>query len=293
MLLAGVALLALAGLAACDAEPERDFHGYLYFGAGNYLGELSLASGDTAPAASLGDRRIEQISPLRDGNFLLSITEAEPGRAQHRIVRFHPVRRNPITLLVGSGGQYFASSDRIVYDDGTALVSVPRARIQSAPTVIHEHAWRAAAAQVRMADDGLLFQPANGTIRYLPADGDVPEPLAALSRMCRLDDAVWIGTRSRLLCRAPGAADRPAPYRLVSLDGATEQSVPLPEDRDLRAVTYLADQDVLILNESSTGWFSGRETYSVWAYDLDTGQLHAIARNQYLGNSAVYRRRNR
>jgi hypothetical protein len=49
------ASLPFTQLAGCEQAAHQELHGYLYFGSGQYLGQLDLRDGSTSVEANLGD----------------------------------------------------------------------------------------------------------------------------------------------------------------------------------------------------------------------------------------------
>ena len=286
----GFACLMVLALAGCETPNDKPFHGYLFFPSGKYLGQLSLASGEAMPVANFGEQRVEHVSVLDNQELLLSVFKPGGGRGRYRVLRFDPIRSSSSTLLVGRQAHYLSSSEVIVYDSGTALQAVQRRNVRRAPTLLQSDSWQRPAELVSLGEAGLLFQPSGELIRHFDPETGEYRALGRLSSACRLGDAVWLAANARLACRAPEDQGDSAPYRLVSLDGDIDGSLSLPAGRRFRAVAYVPDQRILILNETRVRWFSKSERYPVWAYDVATGGLRAIAENQYLGATAVYRR---
>lgn len=287
---AGFACLLVLGLLGCEAPPDEPFRGYLFFPSGKYLGQLSLASGEATPVANFGEQRVEHVSALDNQELLLSVFKPGGGRGRYRVLRFHPIRLSSSTLLVGRQAHYLAPSGVIVYDSGTALQAVQRRNVRRSPTLLQADSWQHPAELVSLGEAGLLFQSAGELIQHFDPDTGEYRALGGLSAACRLGDAVWLADHTRLACRSPEDQEDSAPYRLASLNGDIDGSLSLPAGRRFRAVTYIPDQRILILNETRVRWFSKSERYPVWAYDVATGRLRAVADNQYLGATAVYRR---
>ncbi len=78
-------------------------------------------------------------------------------------------------------------------------------------------------------------------------------------------------------------------YVFVSLDGTIEKTLPLDRDKDFRALSFLPDQRVVIFTERSNNWGGGLPRHHVWAYAMDTARMNRLAKDQYLGDSVVYR----
>lgn len=101
--------------------------------------------------------------------------------------------------------------------------------------------------------------------------------------MCGLRGAVWISILDKLACKSEDQT-----YVLTTLDGTDSAVLALPEKNNLLALTYVADQNILVFVERRSSLFGGRDKWDVWAHDFASGINHLLAKNQYLGLRAVY-----
>jgi hypothetical protein len=279
-------------LTACAERPQAPLTGYLYFGSGKYLGRLDLSTGNSTPVTVFGDLDIEQLSLLDGNELLLSVVTSRLGRRQSRVLRFDPASSRLSVFLMGSAAQYLPAADTVLYDDGVRLVAVPRRRLRSDGAVLRADSAGNSTLAIAVADDDVLFlrdQDSNSIQRF-DLDSGTTRTLTRLSELCVLDGALWVESRDQLLCRALPSATAAPRYRWVSLNGELAAELPLPAGRRFRALAYLPDRQLLILNETKPGWFAARPRYPVWAYNERDGTLQRIAGNQYLGTSVVYTR---
>lgn len=276
-------------LAACTERPREPVAGYLYFGAGSNLGRLDLSTGGSTRVAGFGDLDIQQLS-MGNNELLLSVASAGLGHRQPRVLRFHLSSGRWRVLVMGSAAQYLPDSDSLLYDDGLRLVAVPRRKVRSEGQVLPVTSARSSALAIALADHSVLF-PGDGpgdSIQRFDLDRATTETLERLSEQCTLDGALWAASRRQLLCRPPRVDTIAGGYRWVFLDGQLGGELPLPPGREFRALAYIPEGEVIILNETKRVWFEARPRHPVWALRERDGMLQRIARNQYLGNSVVY-----
>ena len=287
------ALLIVGLIASCDSSDQEALHGHLYFAAGNYVGQFDLRDGASAPVVNLCDITIDNVSPFIGDDLLLTIREYVNGRETSRILRFDPRRNVSSPLFSGMMAEYLPSSMAVVYDDGSRLIATHRKKAYRDEAVIDVHGHNSRPAVVVLSDAEILFNSIhndNVLIQRYNVDTDTSEPLHALSTTCTLNGAVWIAESKQLLCRPPANSSREPGYVFVSLDGTIEGTLLLDGDQNFRALAYLPDQGIVILTERSYRWGDGQPRHAVWAYDMQTASSYRLARNQYLGNSVVYRR---
>ena len=194
-------------------------------------------------------------------------------------------------VRVGRNAEYLSKTELIVFDDGMKLKAVASRTARGSVTHILAQRWRQPAVTVRLNGGGILYAPREGGVFRFDGRTLRSDPLDRLGAVCRLEGALWLANREQLLCRTASDPARTAQHRLVTLDGRVDDVLSLPQDRTFHAVAYLPEQGVLILNEARTSWVGNRRRHPVWAYELSSGSLHRLAKNQYLGRSAVYRRR--
>lgn len=289
----GLSALLVAVLSACEPEPRLELHGTLFFDAGPYLGRISLSTGDVLPVTNLGDQRIQRVSRFDNGDLLLSIVKYVDAQPRDRLVRFNPRTLDDTTLVAAQAGHYLEASNTVIYYRGSQLMHAPLTQLRGGGRVIESFNWRSPPQVVSVGESGALFAGTDGAIQRYDPSSDSIERLEALSATCSLRDAVWLADREKLLCRTAGTVGGATMLVLADLEGRPHETLALPEGRDFRPVAYLSDQRVLILNETRRGRTSRHMAYPVWAYALDSGHLQRVADDQYMGESAVYRRRYR
>jgi hypothetical protein len=288
-----VPLLVVLGLiASCDAPDEQVPHGHLYFATGSYVGIFDLSDASSAPVASLGDVTIDHISAYESGDLLLTLRDFVNERETSRILRFKPRQNTSLPLFPGLMAEFLPGSKTVVYDDGSRLLATHRRNAFRDEAVIDEHGYSSKSVVVVISGTEILF---NGVVdgevliqRYDSDDGRV-YPLDELSKICRLNGAIWIAGSDQLLCKMIFDSEEAPKYGFVPLSGATTTALPLPDDKNYRALSYLPDQDLIILSELSNSWGGGQQRHAVWVYDMTASTAYRLAKDQYLGSSVVYR----
>ena len=288
-----VSLVLLGIVASCDSTDDYQAHGQLYFAAGNYVGKFDLSNGSSSPVANLGDVTIDHLSAFRGGDLLLTLRAFSNGRETSRILRFNVRQGVSFSLFPGLMAEYLPDSKAVIYDDGSNLLATRRENAYHDETLIDAHGYTSKPAVVVVSGSEILFDKVidgNVVIHRYDADKDAPQALQQLSAVCDLNGAVWIADAKQLLCRKPGAAPQESAYLLASLDGTVNKTLALPAGKALRALVYLPDQQFVVLTERSKSWGGGQPKNAVWIYDMGTAKSYLIAKDQYLGDSVVYRR---
>ncbi len=286
-------LLSSLFLLSCDSSQHAELNGYLYFGAGAYLGVINLQTGDATPVASVGDLEIEHLSTFDNNELLISVSSSESMRSGRRILRYDPALNYATEFMLGTGARYLPGSNLIIYDNGNQLLAVPRDEVAGVPTVIHSHDRRASIAVVIVSDVQVLVGFKNErepVVLRIDATTGISETLDDLARECDLDDAQWMADEAQLLCKKPGAVDDELLYQFVDMQGRVHGALNLPQNKRFRAVAYLAEQRAVVLTETWHGWFDKKVKGAIWIHDLRSGETWRLADNQHLGSSVVYRR---
>ena len=264
-------LVVLGFIVSCDAPDRQTPHGHLYFTTGSYVGLFDLSDGSSAPVASLGDVTIDHISAYESGDLLLTLRDFVNERETSRILRFNPRRHTSFPLFPGLMAEFLPGSKTVVYDDGSRLLATHRRKAFRDEAVIDEHGYNSKSAVVVISGTEILFNGAvDGEVliqRYDTDDGRV-YPLHELSKTCRLNGAIWIAGSGQLLCKMIFDSEEAPKYGFVTLSGAATNSLPLPGDKNYRALSYLPDQDLIILSERSNSWGGGQQRHAVWVYDM-------------------------
>ena len=286
------ALLVVALIASCDMSEHEELHGHLYFAAGSYVGQFDLSDSRSAPVVNLGDVTIDRVGAFIGNDLLLTMREYVNGRETSRILRFNLRRSVSSPLFSGMMAEYLPSSIAVIYDDGSRLLATHRKKAYRDEVVIDVHGHNSMPAVVKLSDAEILFNSVHDEhvlIQRYNVDTDTSSPLHSLSKTCALNGAIWIAASAQLLCKRHADASQETGYVFVSLDGIIETTLQLDDDKDFRALSFLPDQRVIILTERSTSWGSGQPRHAVWVYDIDTTRIYRLAKDQYLGTSAVYR----
>jgi len=285
-------LVVLCLIASCDANEPQALHGHLYFAAGSYVGEFDLSDGSSAPVASLGDVTIDHLSIYEANDLLLSMRDFVNERETSRILRFNPRENASFPLFPGLMAEFLSGARAVVYDDGSRLLATHRHKAFRDEAVIDVHGHNSKPAVVVISDTEILFNSVvddEVLIQRYDVEGDRSYPLQDLSKICRLNGAISIAGSGQILCKAVFDSEEKAKYGFVSLSGAATIALPLPDDKNFRALIYLSDQQVIILSESSSSWGGGQQKHAVWVYDMTSSTAYRLARDQYLGQSVVYR----
>lgn len=280
-------LLILGPLAACQPDQHEELPGSLYFAAGPYLAMLDLRSGEASIEANLGDVEIEQISWQKDKRLLLTVFGKVLQRDRHRLVLYELATRQTLTIATGRNGHYLPGTEILLYDDQVSLILAERDGGEWHKTEVLRHPVNAMPLVTPLSSTRFLYAPAGGTIHVYDVESRQALELPALNEQCRLDAALWVMQRERLLCRRRLGSDR-FDYAMVELDGSVAEVLELPESRKLHPVAFLHDQDVLILTEQWRSALSNRQNHAIWVYRFDNGDFYRLVDNQHLGRSVVY-----
>jgi len=286
-------LLVFFGLiASCDVSEEQALRGHLYFAAGSYVGEFDLSDGSSAPVASLGDVTIDHIRAYEDNDLLLTLRDFVNERETSRILRYDPRENASFPLFPGLMAEFLPGPRVVIYDDGASLLATHRTKAFRDEAVIDAHGYNSKPSVVVISDTEILFNSVVNDqvlIQRYDVEHDRSYPLQDLSKICRLNGAISIAGSGKILCKAVFNSGEKARYGFVSLSGTAAIAIPLPDDKNFRALAYLPDQDVIILSESSNSWGGGQQKYAVWVYDMSSSTAYRLAKDQYLGQSVVYR----
>lgn len=280
-------LLGLLVLAGCEADEEREYRGHLYFGQGAYLGQLDLRNGSISVLANLGDTVIQELADFGDEQLLLSVLGPVNNKDTFRLMQYQLGNGGLATLISGRHGRYLPEPEALIYDEGAHLkVRLYGGKSMEEVTVI-QHRFGAAAHIIRVSDTEILYSVGpDAAIFLFDVDTGISEPLPELSAQCSLDGALWIYRVGALLCKHGGGDPN---YVFVGLEGEIQETLALPDAGRFRAIAYLDDQDALVLTEAWNTFVSGSTRYAVWIYDLSDNRMLRLVKDQYVGQSAVYR----
>jgi len=282
--------LLLGLIAACDEAPPVELSGYLYFGSGNYLVQLSLRNGSTAIAGKLADVDIRDIKRYGDVSLLLTVVGPVNRKETWRLLRFDLDVGHAAILFDSHGGLYLPGPETLLYDDGVRLRATVWDGDDPEIIVVDRHAVSAMMHLIAVSPSAAIYSAGDGPIRRYDFGDRSRTDLDALSAVCSLPHAVWIRGRQRLLCRLRDASAGPPAYALVGLDGEVDTRLSLPDGGPFKAVAYLPDYDAAVFTESWKGFFGDRRKTAVWIYDFSRGVAWRLLEDQYLGDSAVFSR---
>lgn len=290
LLLTGLAALAGLCLAACGPAEPSGYHGALYFGKGPYLMRFSLSDGSLSVVDNLGDKTIREVSRFGRDRLLIAETALVNRRTVARISWIDPETGESSALYSGVVGRYLDEAGVVVYDDGSKLYAVPQLGPGSTEVIL-PHRSNELNRMIEVSGSTLLFETGEAGARVISAwhamTGELRE-LDALSAVCELYGAVWIGSLQRLACSKRAEAGVDAAYVLVDLDGVIHGQLDLPEGRQFHALTYVDSQQVLVLRETWYAWLGNQQRSAVWLHDISSGASLRLARQQNLGDSVVY-----
>jgi len=290
VLIRTIVILVLGLAASCENAPPAELSGYLYFGSGNYLVQLSLRNGSTAIAGKLAEVDIRDIKRYGDVSLLLTVVGPVNRKETWRLLRFDLDAGHAATLFDSHGGLYLPGPETLLYDDGVRLRATFWDGDDPEIVVVGRHAVNAWMHLIAVSPSAAIFGTGDGPIeKYDFADRSLTT-LAALSRVCGLKHAIWITDRRRLLCRLRPATGEPPGYALVGLDGEIDTRLSLPDGGPFSAVAYLPDNDAAVFTERWTSLISNREKTAVWIYDFSLGKAWRLLEDQHLGDSAVFSR---
>lgn len=287
-----IALVIIGLIASCESSEQEQLHGHLYFAAGSYLGQFDLSDGSSAPVVNLGDVTIDRVGPFIGDDLLLTIREYVNGRETSRILRYNPRRNFSSPLFPGMMAEFLPSSLTVIYDDGLRLLATHRKKGYRDEVIIDAHGHNSKPAVIVLSDAEILFNSVHDEqvlIQRYNVETNSSQALHDLSKSCVLNGAVWIAESRQLLCRLKAVASQEPGYVFVSLEGTIRKALQLGNDNEFRALSYVPDQRIVIFTEQSDSWGGGQPRRAVWAYDIDTARFYRLAKDQYLGNSVVYR----
>lgn len=280
-------LVALLLLQGCGSGEQREYRGNLYFGTGAYLGRFDLRNGNVSLLANLGDTAIREVAAFGDDQLLLSVFGPVNHKDTFRLMQYELAGGGLATLFVGRHGRYLPGPEALVFDDGAHLkvrVYGGRAMEQS---VVARHRVGAGVHILQVSGTEFVYSIDSDTaIHIVDVETGESRPLHVLSQQCAVDGALWIARRNVLLCEQGGADGG---YAFVSLSGEVLAALDIPGVGRFRAVAHLHDQDALVLTEAWKTIIGDNTRYAVWIYDLSTGRMVRLVKDQTLGSHVVYR----
>lgn len=277
-------------LASCDSGPTKQYHGALYFGQGAYLMRYSLVDGSVTIAGHLGDTTIRQVTALGNDDLLIAESASVNRLRVPRISWMDPKTGETADLYAGVRAEHLAEPGVVVYDDGSDLYAVPQ-QFDSENTIVFSHPQKPLTRLMEASPGILLIETGNADEVEIHAwdarTGSLRE-LEGLAASCRLVGAVWISSIGRLACKQRSGSPGQAEYVLAELDGKIDGRLDLPMETDFFALSYVENQNALVLQETRPGWLGMRDKQSVWMHELESGESYRVADKLNLGGSVVY-----
>lgn len=280
-----VSVLVLAGLVSGCAEERPELTGSVYFPAGSYVAELDLRNGGANIVTSIGDDNIVELVPQGDDRLLLTVYGDIKGRDAHSLALYDIASKQVLPFFEGRKGRYLPGTDVLVYDDGRNIL-VKRKQGDAWETIeVDSHPNMAPVEIVPISDTAFLYSVGTGKPLLFDLATPAQPTRPALSDHCNLVTSLWVTELEAMLCRPRST---PSEHRFVTLDGTVSEALPLPKGRQLRAVSYAADQDIVLLTERWQSFVGERPKYAIWVHHRDTGRTYRLTDNQHLGNFVVY-----
>lgn len=285
-----VIVIAVAVLiAACSGDPPPKYYGFLYFGAGGYLGKFSLRDGSSSIVRGVGDANIREVDELHDSRVLLSLDAIENDREVAKIAWLDVRTFQDTTLFAGVAAVWLPEVHTYIYDDGSRLSAASTHRDFETDNVILDHRINDVTEIVPVSPSSVVFELGQDERRkiwhYDAGSAELVE-LDRFAEICSLQHSSWIVPRHQMACRS----EVTGAYVLIGLDGEIAGTLALPEGREQQALEYIADQNLLVFVEPWRTAVFGQPRIAVWVHELDTANTHRIAKHQHLGRSTAYRR---
>jgi hypothetical protein len=214
------------------------------------------------------------------------------GRETSTIIRYDLRKNETLTMFPGLMAEYMAGARAVIYDDGANLIVTHRSEAWRDELVMDYHGSNARPSLAVLSENEVLFSGMvddEVAIYHYDVRSDQRTPMKALSLQCRVNAAVWIESLESLMCKSRPDSDAAGQYVLASLEGEIRRTPSLPDEGLFRAVAYLADQGLVVLTQRHESWGGGQQRNAVWVYELATDKSYLLAKDQYLGDSVVYR----
>lgn len=276
-------------IAGCGGDPTPKYYGFLYFGAGEYLGKLSLRDGSSSIVRSVGEANIREVDGLHGRRVLLSIDALENNREVSRIIWVDVETFQDTSLFAGVAAVWLPDVHTYIYDDGSRLSAASTHRDFVTDNVIMDHRINDLAEMLVVSPTAVVFEVGQDERRQIwHYDAGFAElrELADLADTCSLRHSAWLASSSQIVCRSLSSGQ----YVTVGLDGKVADVLALPDEREFEVLEYVADQNILVLVEHWRTALFDRPRAAVWVHELDTGATVRIAKHQYLGRSTTYMR---
>ena len=280
-------VLGLLLLSGCEPGKQPEYRGHLYFGIGNYLGQLDLRNGSVEVLANLGDTDIREVAEFGDDQLLLTVLGPVNHKDTFRLMQYDLVAGGMATLINGRSGRYLPKPEALVYDDEVHL----RVRVYGGAAMeevtVTRHRFGSKAHLLQVSETRFLYSIGpDRAIFSFDVQTRESTALLELSGECRLNGALWLAQRSALLCKRDGDD---LDHAFIDLKGEFQGRLNIPDTGPFRAVAYLEDQDALVLTEAWNTVVSDSTRYAIWIYDLASDRMVRLVKDQYLGSTVVYK----
>lgn len=276
-------------LASCSGETPPKYHGFLYFGAGGYLGKFSLRDGSSSIVSGVGDANIREVDELYGTRVLLAIDSNENNQDVARIIWVDVKTFQDTALYAGVAAAWIPDVHTYIYDDGSRLSAASTHRDYVTDNVIMDHRINDLVEMLVVSPSSVVFEMGRDERRkiwrYDAGTAELTE-LEQLANVCSLRHSAWIAPDNEVACKSETTGE----YVRVSLGGEVGSTLELPADREFEAIEYVADQDLLVFVERWNTAVINTPRAAVWVHELDTGETVRIAKHQYLGRSTAYLR---
>lgn len=286
------ASLLFTQLAGCEQAAHPELRGHLYFGSGQYLGRLDLRDGSTSVEANLGDVSIRRVTAYGDENLLLTVFGIVNHKETYRLMQYEIATGQTGILFKGRKGLYLAGPEMLVYDDRLRLRAKVRSESGRVGVELAQHAFGDRIQLVPVSDSSFLYSigDTEGELIFAhDANSQTTKKLENLSAVCGLDGAIWIDASRQLLCRMTTLSGQFESYSFFDLDGTLRGRLSLPKSRSFRAVAYLQDQQALVMTQAWRSLIGSRAKSAIWIYDLASDEYYRLVKDQYLGETVVYK----
>lgn len=290
LLLTLLCIVLIPAMVSCGSPDQASYHGYLYFAQSHYLMRFGLKDGSLSVVTNLGDKTILDISSFLE-NRLLIVESASINRKKVRQISWVDVKTGQTgALYPGVLARFLEGSGYVVYDDRERLFAVSLAGDSDIETVF-THKTDQLSTMMVVSEDTVLFETSNAgdplIHSYNVITGEL-QTLDRLSRVCQLDQAVWIDDREQLVCKERSNQSNAASYIFTDIEGETGGKLALPKGKHFDALTYISGQNALVLKETWKSALGGQEKSAAWVYNIQSGKSLRLSESQNLGPSVVY-----
>ena len=283
-------ILLIPALVSCGSGDLGNYHGYLYFAQSHYLMRFGLKDGSLSVVTNLGDKTIHDVSSFLENRLLIAETASINRKEVRRISWVDVNTGQSAALYSGVLARYLEGSGIVVYDDGESFYAVALAGDTDSETIF-THKLNQLSTVMVVSKDTVLFETSDAGDWRIGSYNVITRELKTLDRLsgvCRLAQAAWISDLQQLACKESSNQSKNGRYVLANLEGDVSGALALPEGKRFAALTYISDQNALVLKESWNSIFGGQDKTAIWVYNLQSRESHRLAKNQNPGSSVVY-----